>query len=68
VVLIDSETGALADPVLTDRVSGKPMTGPPFRSAPGPAADARTRVRHQPAPPAPAARRRRAAPAGGSHV
>jgi DNA-binding HxlR family transcriptional regulator len=50
VVLIDGETGALADPVLTDRISGKPMIGPPFRSAPGPAADARARARHQPAP------------------
>ena len=49
VVLIDGETGALADPVLIDRISGKPMTGPPFRSAPGPAADARARARHQPA-------------------
>ena len=46
VVIIDGETGELADPVLVDRRSGRPMTAPPFRSAPGPAADERTRSRH----------------------
>lgn len=46
VVIVDSETGAVADPVMVDGVSGQPMTAPRFRSAPGPAADGRTRRRH----------------------
>src|SRR5271167_4647130 len=46
VVIVDSETGAVADPVLVDRNSGRPMLPPAFRSAPGPAADAATRQRH----------------------
>src|SRR3954453_8998087 len=46
VVVVDSETGIDADPVLVDRVSGRPLAEPAFRSAPGPAADARTRRRH----------------------
>jgi DNA-binding HxlR family transcriptional regulator len=55
VVLIDAASGAVADPVLVDRVSGRAMTAPEFRSAPGPAADERTRRRH-------------GAVAGGAHV
>lgn len=46
VVVVDGETGAVADPVLVDRISGRPLTEPPFRSAAGPAADERTRKRH----------------------
>src|SRR5215469_1503589 len=46
VVVIDSQTGAEADPVLVDRNSGRLMVPPAFRSAAGPAADARTRRRH----------------------
>jgi DNA-binding HxlR family transcriptional regulator len=46
VVVVDAETGALADPVLMDRNSGRPMTSATFRSAPGPAADAVTRAIH----------------------
>jgi len=46
VVVVDSKTGAEADPVLVDRISGRPLVPPDFRSAPGPAADARTRRRH----------------------
>ena len=46
VVVVDAETGTEADPVLLDRVSGKVMTHLAFRSAPGPAADERTRARH----------------------
>ena len=46
VVVIDSKTGAQADPVLVDSKSGRPLTTPAFRSAAGPAADARTRRRH----------------------
>lgn len=48
VVLIDAETGLRADPVLVDRVSGKEMAPPSFRSAAGPAADDATRRRHKP--------------------
>ena len=46
VVIVDGETGALADPLLIDRISGRPLTGPPFRSAAGPAANDDTRQRH----------------------
>jgi DNA-binding HxlR family transcriptional regulator len=46
VLLVDSATGTPADPVLVDRVSGRPLTSPEFRSAAGPAADERTRRRH----------------------
>jgi DNA-binding HxlR family transcriptional regulator len=46
VVVVDSKTGARADPVLVDRISGRPLAPPDFCSAPSPAADARTRRRH----------------------
>src|SRR5271163_3214125 len=46
VVLIDRATGAEADPVMVDRTSGQAITEAGFRSAPGPAADARTKRRH----------------------
>jgi DNA-binding HxlR family transcriptional regulator len=46
VVIVDSKTGAQADPALVDRNSGRPIVEPDFRSAAGPAADARTRRRH----------------------
>jgi DNA-binding HxlR family transcriptional regulator len=46
VVIVDAQTGAQADPVLMDRNSGRPLVAPDFRSASGPAADARTRRRH----------------------
>jgi DNA-binding HxlR family transcriptional regulator len=46
VVIVDSQTGAEADPVLVDRKSGRSLTGPDFRPAAGPAADARTRRRY----------------------
>jgi DNA-binding HxlR family transcriptional regulator len=47
VQIIDAHTGAVADPVLVDRGSGKLLTAPQFRAAPGPAATARTRARYQ---------------------
>ncbi len=47
VVVIDSKTGAVADPVLVDRATGRKLAEPDFRSAPGPAADARTRQRNR---------------------
>jgi DNA-binding HxlR family transcriptional regulator len=46
VVVVDSRTGAEADPVLVDGISGRPLVEPDFQSAAGPAADARTRRRH----------------------
>jgi DNA-binding HxlR family transcriptional regulator len=46
VVIVDSKTGAEAEPVLVDRNSGRPLLPPDFRSAAGPAADARIRNRH----------------------
>src|SRR5690349_23748109 len=46
VVLVDSETGAEADPVLVDRASGRLLTEPDFISASGPVANDRTRRRH----------------------
>ena len=49
VVIVDAETGALADPILVDGTSFRPMTDPAFRSAAGPAANEQTRQRHTPA-------------------
>jgi DNA-binding HxlR family transcriptional regulator len=46
VVIVDSRTGEEAEPMLVDRNSGRPLVAPDFRSAAGPAADARTRRRH----------------------
>jgi len=46
VIVVDSETGVEADPVLVDRLSGRTLAAPAFRSAPGPAADDHTRRRH----------------------
>jgi DNA-binding HxlR family transcriptional regulator len=46
VVIVDADTGALADPVLVDRASLRPLTTSGFRSAPGSAANDETRQRH----------------------
>jgi DNA-binding HxlR family transcriptional regulator len=46
VVIVNKETGQVAEPVLVDRVSGRPLSDPVFRSAPGPAADEGIRRRH----------------------
>ena len=46
VVVVDSETGLPAEPVLVDRRSGRLLAEPAFRSAAGPAADERTRRRY----------------------
>jgi DNA-binding HxlR family transcriptional regulator len=46
VVIVDRQTGEIAEPVLVDRVSGLPLTPDRFRAAPGPAADERTRRKH----------------------
>jgi DNA-binding HxlR family transcriptional regulator len=40
VIVVDSETGIEADPVLVDRSTGRILAEPAFRAAPGPAADA----------------------------
>ena len=45
VALVDSLTGAPADPVLVDRASGRPVATPEFELAPGPAASAATKAR-----------------------
>jgi DNA-binding HxlR family transcriptional regulator len=47
VLVVDSETGAPADPVLVDRATGRPLTSPAFREGAGPAANDRTRRRHK---------------------
>lgn len=46
VIVVDAETGAEADPLVVDRISGRPLASPDFISAAGPAADDRTRARH----------------------
>ncbi len=46
VVIVDTETGELAEPILVDRRSGRPLTDPVFRAVAGPAADERTRRRY----------------------
>jgi len=46
VVVVDSETGAQADPVLIDGISGRRLDSPAFRSAPGPAANDQVRRRY----------------------
>jgi len=45
VVVIDAATGAVAEPVLVDRASGRPLTGPGYRLAAGPAATTAVRTR-----------------------
>jgi DNA-binding HxlR family transcriptional regulator len=46
VVIVDSQSGDEAEPVLIDRKSGRALVTPDFRPAAGPAADARTRRRY----------------------
>lgn len=45
VEIVDAETGAVADPVLVDRQSGRVLLSPDFESAAGPAANERVRKR-----------------------
>jgi DNA-binding HxlR family transcriptional regulator len=58
VIVVDKETGRLADPVVVDRASGKVMSAETFQSVPGPAACEETRRRlnrlARPAAPSPA--------------
>jgi DNA-binding HxlR family transcriptional regulator len=46
VQLVDVRTGEPAEPILVDRVTGRPITETDHRHAPGPAADARIRARN----------------------
>ena len=46
VVIINRETGEVAEPVMVDRVSGLPLSDPRFGTAPGPAANKQTRQHH----------------------
>ncbi|HST73852.1 MAG TPA: helix-turn-helix domain-containing protein [Acetobacteraceae bacterium] len=43
VMVVDAATGIPAEPMLVDRNTGRPLAEPAFRSAPGPAADERTK-------------------------
>ena len=45
VCIVDTKTGAVADPVLVDRATGRPLAAPDFTLAPGPAAGEGTRRR-----------------------
>jgi DNA-binding HxlR family transcriptional regulator len=45
VCIVDAKTGAVADPVLVDRATGRPLAAPDFTLAPGPAAGEGTRRR-----------------------
>jgi DNA-binding HxlR family transcriptional regulator len=45
VLLADTLSGAIADPILVDSISGRPISEPAFQYVPGPAASERTRRR-----------------------
>ncbi len=51
VVIVDSQTGELADPVLMDRRTLRPLTEPAFRSVYGPAAAEAIRRQKEATPP-----------------
>jgi DNA-binding HxlR family transcriptional regulator len=46
VLLVNTKTGAPAEPVLVDRATGRPITSPEYVFAAGPAASERTRGRY----------------------
>lgn len=46
VVIVNRETGGRAEPVMIDRVSGRPLSDPVFAQAAGPAASERIRRRY----------------------
>ena len=46
VLIVDSVTGAEAEPLLVDRASGRPLAEPAFRAVAGPAASESTRRRY----------------------
>jgi hypothetical protein len=43
VLLVHAKTGAMAEPVMVDRKTGRPLTQPEYVVAPGPAAGEGTR-------------------------
>jgi len=49
VLLVDARTGREADPILVDRMTGRPLEEPEYVYAPGPAAGERTRRKFAPA-------------------
>ena len=50
-MIVDAKTGETADPILVDRNSGRPLTGPDFRVVAGPAANETLKKRYQSLPP-----------------
>jgi DNA-binding HxlR family transcriptional regulator len=50
VLIADAQTGAVAEPVIVDRSSLRPLEVPSFRTASGPAAGGAIRQRHRPLP------------------
>jgi DNA-binding HxlR family transcriptional regulator len=57
VLLLDARTGLAADPVMVDRITGRPLEAPDYVYAPGPAAGERTRRKFAPADREPASPR-----------
>jgi DNA-binding HxlR family transcriptional regulator len=47
VTIVDAKTGVAAEPVMVDRVTGRPIREPEFAWVPGPAASERTRHRYE---------------------
>jgi len=47
VTIVDTQTGAEADPIMVDRATGRLIREPEFAWVPGPAAGARTRQRYE---------------------
>jgi DNA-binding HxlR family transcriptional regulator len=45
VAIVDAKTGAPAEPLLIDRLTGRPLASPDYDLAPGPAATEATKVR-----------------------
>src|SRR5271165_4652038 len=60
VLLFDAKTGAVADPILVDGVTGHPITESDHVLSPGPAAPARTQLRYARKPKPPSRRGRTA--------
>jgi DNA-binding HxlR family transcriptional regulator len=46
VMIVDTQTGVPADPIMVDRPTGRPIEPPEFAYVPGPAAGERTRQRY----------------------
>src|SRR5260370_9166897 len=59
VLRVDARTGREADPMLVDRMTGRPLEEPEYMYAPGPAAGAHTRRKFVPADPERASAKRR---------